>query len=294
MKRLWASPVLLLLLTGLLLGLSLPLGKLASAAGLSPILWAFVVSSGAAAVLFPALALTSGLRRPDRHRLRYFVITATVSYALPNLLLFSVIPKVGAGYAGIMFTLSPVITLLLSLALGIRRPNRLGMAGIATGFAGALVVALSRGGLSQPAAAVWVLAALLIPVCLGAGNIYRTVDWPTGAGPIELSVGSNGAAAVLLLAASLLFTGGLPLTSLLSVPLLTLAQVAAAAGMFAIYFRLQEVGGPVYLSQIGYVAAAVGLLFGTLLFGEHYGLVTWLGAALIVVGVTLTTLAQRG
>ena len=70
MKRLWASPVLLLLLTGLLLGLSLPLGKLASAAGLSPILWAFVVSSGAAAVLFPALALTSGLRRPDRHRLR--------------------------------------------------------------------------------------------------------------------------------------------------------------------------------------------------------------------------------
>ena len=293
MKRLWASPVLLLLLTGVMLGLSLPLGKLASAAGLPPILWAFVVSCGAAAGLFPARALTGGVRRPDWHRLRYFAITAVVSYALPNLLLFSVIPKVGAGYAGIMFTLSPVITLLLSLTLGIRRPNWLGMAGIATGFVGALMVALSRGGLEQPAAAVWVFAALFIPVSLAAGNIYRTVDWPKGAGPIELAVGSNGAAAVVLFAASLLFTGGLPVAALLSVPLLTLAQVAAAAGMFAVYFRLQEVGGPVYLSQIGYVAAAVGLLFGTLLFGEHYSLVTWAGAALIVLGVTLTTLAQR-
>ena len=43
------------------------------------------------------------------------------------------------------------------------------------------------------------------------------------------------------------------------------------------------VGGPVYLSQIGYVAAAVGLFSGTLFLGERYGLLTWLGAAVIIV-----------
>jgi drug/metabolite transporter (DMT)-like permease len=62
--------------------------------------------------------------------------------------------------------------------------------------------------------------------------------------------------------------------------------------MFAFFFRLQHVGGPVYLSQIGYVAAAVGLLSGTLFLGEHYGLLTWLGAVIIVAGVFLTTKAQ--
>ena len=36
------------------------------------------------------------------------------------------------------------------------------------------------------------------------------------------------------------------------------------------FFRLQAVGGPVYLSQIGYVAAAVGLFSGTLFLGESY------------------------
>ena len=62
--------------------------------------------------------------------------------------------------------------------------------------------------------------------------------------------------------------------------------------MFAFFFRLQAVGGPVYLSQIGYVAAAVGLGSGVLFLGERYRLLTWAGAAIIVVGVILTTRAQ--
>ena len=293
MTRLWTSPILLLLFTGTLLGMSLPLGKLASQAGIPPILWAFVISTGAACVLFPTLAVSGGARVPNLRQLRYFAITAAVSYALPNLLLFTVIPKVGAGYAGIMFTLSPIITLLLSLVFRIRRPNALGAAGMALGFVGAVMVATARGGLEHPAAPVWILAALLIPVSLAAGNIYRTIDWPKGAGPIELAVGSHAVAAVLFRLAAVVFADGLPLGQLLRIPLLTVAQIAAAGGMFAVFFRLQDVGGPVYLSQIGYVAAAVGLLFGTLLFHEQYSLVTWGGAALIVAGVSLTTLAQR-
>ena len=42
--------------------------------------------------------------------LRYFLVTATVSYAIPNFLMFSAIPHLGAGYTGIMFTLSPIVT----------------------------------------------------------------------------------------------------------------------------------------------------------------------------------------
>ena len=90
--------------------------------------------------------------------------------------MFSAIPHLGAGYTGIMFTLSPVITLVLSILLGVRRPNLLGVAGIVIGFAGALIVALTRGEAGQPAALFWVVVGLLIPVSLAAGNIYRTFD----------------------------------------------------------------------------------------------------------------------
>jgi drug/metabolite transporter (DMT)-like permease len=62
--------------------------------------------------------------------------------------------------------------------------------------------------------------------------------------------------------------------------------------MFAFFFRLQLVGGPVYLSQIGYVAAAVGLVIGVVFLDESYALLTWLGAAIIALGVSITTKAR--
>lgn len=292
MKSLWDSAFGLLVVTGGLLGLALPFGKAATAAGVAAMVWAFVVSFGAGGVLFCTLLLRRRPMKLTAHRLRYFFIVAAVSYAIPNLLMFSAIPHLGAGYTGIMFTLSPVITLVFSILLGVRRPNALGVAGIAVGFAGALMVALTRGEAGQPAGPFWVAMGLLIPVSLAVGNIYRTVDWPEHTGPIELAVGSHLASAAMLLAGILVLQGGSAFAPLGGVPLVVAAQVASASTMFVFFFRLQAVGGPVYLSQIGYVAAAVGLLAGTAVFGERYALLTWLGAAIITAGVLITTRAQ--
>jgi drug/metabolite transporter (DMT)-like permease len=293
MKYLWNSAFGLLLVTGGLLGLSLPFGKIATEAGASGMLWAFVISLGAGGVLL-AMLLARGKRIVlNVHKIRYFAITAAVSYAIPNLLMFSAIPHLGAGYTGIMFTLSPVITLVLSILLRVRRPNLLGVAGIAVGFVGAVMVAATRGEAGAPADLFWVAVGLLIPFFLAAGNIYRTFDWPRDAGPIELAIGSHLAAAAMLLVGLLSIEGAGSFAVLSSMPVVVLAQMAAAAAMFAFFFRLQAVGGPVYLSQIGYVAAAIGLVAGVLFLGERYQLLTWLGAAIVTVGVVMTTKAQK-
>lgn len=292
MKSLWDSAIGLLLITGALLGLTLPFGKLAGAAGVPPALWALVISLGAGGVLLVATLLRGGRVGLDAARLRYFVIAAAVSYAIPNLLMFSAIPHLGAGYTGIMFTLSPVITLMLSILFGVRKPTALGMAGIAVGFVGAVIVAWTRGEAGRPADLFWVIIGLLIPVSLAAGNIYRTVDWPKDAGTTELAIGSHLAAAAMLVAI-ILARGEFAFTeTLAAAPWLVLAQVLASSLMFVFFFRLQAVGGPVYLSQIGYVGAAIGLISGVLFLGESYGLVTWLGAAVITVGIAMTTKAQ--
>jgi drug/metabolite transporter (DMT)-like permease len=283
----------LLIVTGGLLGLTLPFGKMATLAGAPGMLWAFVISGGGGGVLALLLAARRHRLELTAHKLRYFAIVAAVTYALPNLLLFSAIPHLGAGYTGIMYTLSPVITLVLSLTLGVRRPNRLGIAGIAVGFVGAILVATTRGEAGRPAELVWVLAGLLIPVSLAVGNIYRTFDYPNGAGPIELAAGSNLAAALLLLVLLLATGNAGAFGTLASLPGVTAAQIASSAAMFAVFFRLQAVGGPVYLSQIGYVAAAVGLIAGTLFLGEHYRALTWIGAVIIAAGVVMTTRAQK-
>lgn len=292
MKSLWDSAIGLLVVTGALLGLTLPFGKLAGEVGVAPSVWALVVSLGAGSLLL-AYTLSAGqIVGLDARRLRYFMIAGAVSYVVPNILMFAAIPHLGAGYTGIMFTLSPVITLLLSALFGVRKPTTLGMVGIAVGFIGALMVAWTRGEAGRPADVFWVVIGLCIPVSLAAGNIYRTIDWPKNAGTTELAVGSHLAAAAMLSAIILSRGDFATAGGLAGIPLVVMAQVMASSLMFVFFFRLQAVGGPVYLSQIGYVGAAVGLIAGILFLGEHYGLATWLGAAVITIGIAMTTKAQ--
>ena len=282
--------ILLLLYTGGLFGLNFPLGKLAAGAGVPPLIWALVVSIGAAGLLLPGLILQGRLRLPKGRMLRYTVISGLLSFALVNTLVFILIPLVGAGYTGLMFALSPVATLALTALAGLKIPGRLGLYGIGLGMIGAALVALSRGSLQG--AATWSLLAFAIPFALALGNVYRTLDWPDGAHPAALAFWSHLWAILAYVTLQLSLSGDLPLAQLREVPLATITQAIAAGLMFPAYFRLQKAGGPVLLSQIGYVAAAVGLGTGTIFLGEAYGLATWAGAAIIAVGIALTVRAQ--
>lgn len=292
LKRAWQSPGLLLLAVGVLLGLNFPLGKLAMAAGVSPIVWAAVISTGGALVLGGMVAALRLPVRFDANHLRYFAVVAVVSYAFPNVLVYSLIPKLGSGYIAILFTLSPMFTVALSLLARLRSPSRLELAGVAVGFAGAILVAAARGQAGQSVAWLWALAGLLIPLSLAGGNVYRTLDWPKDANLLWLAVGSNAVSAIVLIALATATSGMATAGLLLTIPGIFAAQIAASAAMFALFFRLQAVGGPVTLSQIGTVAAAVGVVIGTFGLGERYSLVVWSGVALIAVGISLTLRAR--
>ena len=294
MTPLLQSPALLLLAVGTLLGLNFPLGKLAQAAQVPAVLWAALISLGASSLLGAWLLLR---RRPvvcDAQHLRYFVITALVSYALPNLLVLAAMAHLGSGPTAMMFTLSPLFTALLSSLAGLRAPARLEYWGIAIGFGGALLVALARGEAGRPAAWLWVGVGLLIPLLLALGNVYRSLDWPPRADGTWLAVGSHGVAALLLLALCALTGAWRGLPALAGVPWLAAAQVAAAVLMFPLFFRLQALGGPVLLSQIGTVGAGIGVAVGAGLLGERYPPLVWGGVALIALGIGLTVWARRG
>ena len=287
------APAALLLITGTLIGLNFPLGKIAGEAGVSPLIWAMLISLGATLVLLPILLATRMLALPPPRVLRYTGISAVVSFVTPNLLLFTVIPHTGAGYAGLMFALSPVFTLLFASLLGMKVPGRLGRFGIAVGLAGASLVRLTRGFDSNGPGIGWLLAAMAIPITLAAGNVYRTLDWPKGVSPNVLAFWGHAFSSALFLTLLLMTRGTVPLNEIAPAAGAALAQVLVAGMTFPAFFRLQQKGGPVLLSQIGYVAAAVGLIGATVFLGERYSATTWLGAGVIVVGIGITIAAQR-
>ena len=286
------SPVFLLLVTGTLIGFNFPLGKIGSDAGVSPMMWAMIVSFGASAMLFPVLIARRRLSIPKGKTIRYVVVSGLISFVAPNLLLFSVIPYVGSGYTGLMFALSPVFTLSLALVFRLKGPKLAGTMGIAFGLAGATIVTVTRGVAPEAPPAMWIIAALLIPMALACGNVYRTLDWPDDALPDVLAFWSHSFSVATFLVLLLVTKGTLPIDELAHAPWAALAQAVVAGMTFPVFFRLQQNGGPVLLSQIGYVAAAVGLIAATVLLGEHYSLMTWFGAAVIAFGIATTSLSQ--
>lgn len=291
--KLLQAPTALLLITGTLIGLNFPLGKIAGEAGVSPLIWALLISLGATLFLLPLLLATRLLALPPPRVLRYSAVSAVVSFVTPNLLLFTVIPHTGAGYTGLMFALSPVFTLLFASLLGMKIPGRLGRVGIAVGLAGAVLVSLTRSTNPDGPGVEWLLAALAIPVALAAGNVYRTLNWPEGISSNVLAFWGHAFSSSVFLALLLLTRGTVPIEEVAPAAGTALAQVLVAGITFPAFFRLQQKGGPVLLSQIGYVAAAVGLIGATVFLGERYSATTWLGAGVIAVGIAITIVAQQ-
>ena len=285
-------PLVLLIGTGAALGLNFPIGKLAMSQGVNPALWAAVISLGAGFAMLLAAKLTEVKRPHAKSTFQFAIISGLISYVVPNFLTYSVIPKIGSGLAAIMFALSPVVTALLSLLFRVRPPNLLGIIGIAVGLAGAVIIIFSRQSNFNGGGTWWILAGLLIPVFLGLGNVYRTLAWPEGASPRKLASHTNLAAVPFLVLAVVVQTGTIDLAPLESIPGLVVAQLAVSTVMFLMFFRLQQIGGPTYLSQIGYVAAAVGVVIGVVYFSETYPTNVWVGAGVVAIGIALTTLGQ--
>jgi len=287
-----AEPTLLLFAAGFFIGLIFPLGRMAGEAGIPPFVFAGLAAAGAAAVLAAVtLAAGQGLAL-DRRTLLYAAVAGQLTFAVPFGMLVLVIPHLGTGIPAILQSLAPVATLAIVLAIGLERWNGLRAAGLATGMAGALAILLGRnaGTLDAGAGLGWYLAALVTPAALAAGNVYRTTSWPVGRGALPLATLTLAAAALGLGIAVAIgaATGGAPVLGGLATGGWLVAAQALATGIgYAFFFRLQEVGGPVYLSQISYVNTGVGVAFAVLLFGERLSPWTWVAVALVFAGVAI-------
>ncbi|TXD96262.1 DMT family transporter [Psychrobacter frigidicola] len=288
-KKAWLIPFTCLLAGGLLLGVSTNLAKYAGEIGLTPLAFLFWSITGAAIILLIVALLRHEKPPLSARSLEYYSIAALVSVAGSNLIFFSAIPQVGAGFVALIIALPPLLTYLGALALHIERFNMLRAFGVAAALAGAGVLA-ARKFAAPDASVLWILIALCGPVLLAIGNIYRTLRWPDNASPSALAPGMLIAAAIILGMVSLLpnFSLSVPLGEVMPFGLITV-QAFIFAGQFLLLFLLQKTGGPVLLSLLGAVGAVVGVPVAVFLQGEAppEGLI--LGASLIALGVVLVT-----
>lgn len=290
-KTTWLVPFVCLLAGGALTGISTNVAKYAIDVGLTPLGFLFWSITGAAVILFVIALIRKELPPLNARSLEYYFVAALVSVAAANLLLFSAIPHVGAGFVALILSLPPLLTYLGALILRIEQFYIARALGVIAALIGAGALAVHK--FSAPDSSVfWILIALCGPVLLAIGNIYRTLRWPDNASSGALAPGMLMAAALLLGLFSMMsdFSIAVPLDLENWLPLSMIAiQACVFAGQFLLLFLLQKTGGPVLLSLLGAVGAIVGVPVAIFLQGESPPEGLFLGATLIAIGVALVT-----
>lgn len=265
-------PLLLLVTVGAMLGVTAVIAKAAALAGWPPVaLLAWALLGGGLLQFGFSLAAGQGPRISAPY-LRYYLGSGLLQ-ALPNALAFAAAQHVGAGIVALCFAFPLIFTYGLALCFRLERLQGQRLAGVLLGLAGGLVIAAGSGGTGfSPSSwmpSPWMMAALAAPVLIAVGNLYRSLYWPAGAKALELSPGMLTTAGSSLLLG--LLAAGAPLAPEswnFATSALLLGQTAIFALLFVLYFVLQKLAGPVYLSQIGSVGALVGLGLATALLAE--------------------------
>lgn len=277
-------PVLLLLTVGCLQAVLVALANISAGVGMSMLTVAMLSTLGSGAVIW----VLSRWRRPIvpvRGSIAFFVGAGTVSYALPNALVFATAEKVGPAYAALLYAFVPGLTYLIALIAGLERRSPLRLIGLLLGLAGAVLVVTARFGIATPAESFWLVTSLFAPVSVATGNVLRSRFWPPGASVTDIAPGLLLSAGGVLLVVAVLVPGAdMTWPDRWDMPL---ALLAVASVFYVAYFYLQQAAGAVYLSQIGYVAATAGLVIGATFFAEPIAPVVLAGLALVVLGIFL-------
>jgi len=290
-------PLALLVVTGSLLGLSTNMAKMAHGAEIPPLAFLAWPILGAAIILTGVAGFRARLPALNARTVEYFLVSALVGVAGPNLIFFSAVPRVGVSFVALAIAFPPLLTYAGALFLGMERFQVWRALGVVLALAGAAVFAIFKIS-GNGADLFWVLATLFGPVLLAIGNIYRTVRWPEGARPDSLAPGMLVAAAMMLFlagtASSQIPDLSLSLPTDYAIPVLLIAaQTAVFSMMYLLFFILQKRGGPVYLSLLGSVGAIGGIPFAIFLLGEAPPRGLAVGAALTAIGIGLVTFGGR-
>ena len=274
-----------LLSCGALLGLSTNLAKVAANQGLAALPFLTWSLAGATAILS---VISMAKKQPlpkDRSALKYYFVSAFVTVAGSNLILFSAVPHVGVSFVALTISLPPLLTYLVALFLGMEKYSHSRAMGVLFALAGTGVLVAAKWS-APDSNQVWILITLVGPVLLAIGNIYRTSHWPKGAKPESLAPGMLMAATMTLLFAGLVMPGT-PVGNELNNTDFSLIAVQSIvfAAQFSLLFVLQKAGGPVFLSLMGAVSAIFAIPFAVTLFEEAILPAVYPASALILLGI---------
>lgn len=277
-----------LLIMGLVWGLSFSFGKIAATGGAHPLsisLWQCLTAS----VLLVALACAQRRRFAVTPKLaRFYITIGLLGLVVPTALFYYAASHVSAGVLSISVALVPILTFLGSAFYGLEKIVVSRMAGVALGLLAIVFLVAPTESLPDRSQLPWVLLSLFTAVCYASLNILLSLKVTLGADRLVVTCGMFVAASLIVMLVVLLTGSFTPLIwpwGPVEWAMVGLGVISATA--YTLYFHLIERAGPVFTSQVANLVTLCGVLWGIIIFGEQHSAWIWLSLATMMVALAL-------
>ena len=279
--------VLLLLAAGGVLGLGVPLSRLASGLSEKPVgltVWVLLVTA------FFGIAISAARGKLPRvtSASTSFMVVWSVITAGSQVLLFWVAGHLQASLLSIILVTEGFIVFGIAAFLGLEKPKAKRLFGLFAGFVGVLIIVLIGDQFSVVTNWIWVGLALTIP------TVYAFEDLQIAARmPEEWDiVGAVGIvslfAMLILLPVAYFFDEFVTLNANLDQLKFVLMLLAAKTLIgTALTVLLLKTSGAVFGSQAGYVLTFAGIAWSIGLLDESLPLMAWVALGIMLVGLIL-------
>jgi len=256
-----------------------------------PPLWGASLRLGLAAVLLTTLVRATGRRLPSGPARRAAAQFGFLNFGLSFCLLYWGELYVPTGITAVVYATVPLTTAITTRAIGLERPSPLKLLAGVVALAG--VAALFSGEMTRAVPFAPLLAILGAATCAAFSGVALKL------GPRQDPIGTNAVAAmvgfVVCLAASFLRREPHPLPTSASA-LLPLAYLAivGSIGAFVLYAWLVNQWPLSRISFIAVIVPVVATALGVLVRHESLSPMSVVGAAVVLSGVVVALVADRG
>ena len=257
-----------------------------TSAEFGPIMLITLRTGIAALVLLPFLLYKKQTQIIFRYWLPILMVAVT-NTAVPFCLFAYSTLFLGAGFASVLNATAPMFAALVGFYWLKDKLNLLAVVGLFIGFIGVLLLSLARENADFATSVLPILAALSATLLYGVAACL-TKRYLQGVNSLAIATGSQ-CFAVLLLAPLSLFFWPASMPSIQSWWQVLALGVVCTAIAYILYFRLIANVGAAKAITVAYLVPVFGIVWGMTFLDEHLTPGMWLGAALVLVGVALTT-----
>lgn len=282
------GPTLLLFVLGSVWGLHYSIIKLASQSGLGYARITALTTLGVALAL-TLVAIARGKLPPvARTTATYYSVCAILGYVAPFFMQIVVAKHLPAGVLTIIAATAPIWTMLIAWLARMETVTARRGLGVLTGFAAVMLLLSPTMAPAETAHTGWLLASLAIPLTYAAYHNYVARSWPQGLDSLQVATGEAIAAFVIVLPTYFLTSDVIPSGDwsggVWTIPAMVVLTVIAVF----LYFEINRLAGPVFVSQASYITVVAGILWGMAIFGEPFTVALGASALLLILSLWLT------